>query len=91
MDQRAEPRRTYFAQVRLEFKLDGDNSCTMPGLIEDRSESGFGVRLTKPLAIGLHITIVHGELVFRCQIKRCVRSGSEYLIGVQILPSGTGE
>jgi hypothetical protein len=57
----------------------------MAGLMEDRSKSGFGIRVSKPLPVGLHVTIVHGELTFPCQIKRCVRSGSEYLIGVQIL------
>ena len=91
MERRAEPRRAYFAQVRLEFKTDQGESCRMAGLMEDRSKSGFGIRLSKPLPVGLHITLAHGELAFRCQIKRCVPTGSEYLIGVQILPSETAE
>ena len=91
MEQRGEPRRGYFAQVRLEFESDEGKSSSMAGLTEDRSKSGFGIRLSKPLPVGLHVTVVHNESAVRCQIKRCVRSGSEYLIGVRILPSETAE
>jgi PilZ domain len=87
MEQRAEPRRAYFAQIRLEFETDDGSSCSMAGLMEDRSKSGFGVRLTKPLPVGLNVTITHGGQTFRCEVKRCVPNGSEYLIGVRILPS----
>jgi PilZ domain len=91
LDQRASPRRTYFAQVQVSVPIGTGEPQRIAGMVEDRSQSGFGLRLPKPIPIGSEIHVSLGNTVFRCEVKRCVPMEAEYLVGVYILPSAPAE
>lgn len=85
IEHRMEPRRDYIAQVQISFQSDGGERCSITGLIEDRSQSGLGIRVKKPLAVGTEIDVFRGGVTSRYEIKRCVQSGMEYLLGVRMI------
>lgn len=89
MEQRSEPRIGYFARVKLCSPPPSDESDGVAGMIEDRSKSGLAIRVRKPMTVGSEILVLHGRSVLRCEVKRCVQSGTEFMLGVRLLPSET--
>lgn len=89
IEHRTEPRRDYIAQVRILFQSDSGEPCIITGLIEDRSQSGLGIRVRRPLTVGTKIDVVLGGVASRYEIKRCIHSGMEYLVGVRLVPAET--
>jgi len=87
VERRLEERADYFARVQISYRLDGSPSTTVTGVMEDRSKSGFGVRVSKPLPVGLEIDLRHGTTTCRCEIRRCVPSGTEFVLGLLVLPA----
>ena len=91
MEQRSEPRSDYFARVEVCFQPDGSDACSFGGVIEDRSKSGLAIRVRKPVPVGSEISVLHRSAILRCEIRRCVQSGTEYLLGVRLLSSNGTE
>ncbi len=91
MEQRAEPRRGYFAHVQVRFRSDEGEKRSIEGMIEDRSHSGLGIRVSKPVAVGSEITVLQGSVTLHGKIRRCVPDGSGYLLGIKLLSSGVTE
>jgi len=91
VERRAEPRSDYFARVQVCFQPEGSEPCTFAGMIEDRSKSGLGVRVRKPIPVGSKISVFHGSAILRCEVKRCVPSGMDFLLGMRVLPAEAAE
>lgn len=85
-DQRKEPRRDYLARVVLFLTDPSGTQIEMPGMIEDRSTSGFGIRVRTEVVPGSPIRIKQGPKEFRGTVRRCVRSKLDYFIGIELLP-----
>lgn len=88
MERRLEERTDYFARVQISYSLNGTSPTTVSGVMEDRSKSGFGVRLAKPIPVGLEVDLTVGTNVFHCEIRRCAPTGMEFLIGLLVLRAG---
>ena len=88
MERRLEERTDYFARVQISYRLNGGSPTTVSGVMEDRSKSGFGVRVAKPLPVGLEIELMVGTNSYHCEIRRCAPSGMEFLLGLLVLHAG---
>jgi hypothetical protein len=87
VERRLEERVDYFARVQISYQLDGGPPTTASGVMEDRSKSGFAVRVAKPIPVGSEVGLSHGANTFRCEIRRCIPSGVEFLLGLLVLPA----
>lgn len=88
MERRLEERTDYFARVQITYQLNESSPTTVSGVMEDRSKSGFGVRVAKPIPVGLKIDLMVGTNTYHCEIRRCAPSGVEFLLGLLVLRTG---
>jgi PilZ domain len=84
MNQRKEPRRGYFARITVTYRNEDGMQLETQGMIEDRSESGLGIRIGKPLVPGCQVQVRHGSKVYVGVVRRCSRSGAEYFVGIAL-------
>jgi hypothetical protein len=82
MNQRKEPRRGYFARIVVAYLDHAGSEIEIQGMIEDRSESGLGLRLSKPLLPGCQVRVRHGARVYVGVVRRCLKSSADYLVGI---------
>ena len=54
-------------------------------MIEDKSQSGLGIRVDSPLEIGLSITIVQRTQTRIGIVRRCLRQAMGYFLGVEFV------
>jgi hypothetical protein len=84
MDQRREPRGSYFSRVQLFFCNESGVDVEIPAMIEDRSQSGFGIRAGKPVQPGCAVRIQQQSRRYSGVVRRCSISGSEYFLGIEL-------
>ncbi len=53
------------------------------GQLEDRSATGFGIRLRRLLPPGAEIRIQLGDRSYLAIVRHCSEANGEYLIGVE--------
>lgn len=68
---------------RTEITWTGaDGQVTIPGMIEDRSASGLGIQIAKPIPVGTSVTVKFRGHSVAAVVRRCARDGFGTLIGV---------
>lgn len=82
MEKRREPRRDYFSRVEIEGTSAEGDSFRMHGMIEDRSASGFGIRVRDPIPAGSEIRIRHAGRLFNGTVRHCARDRDSFFLGV---------
>jgi len=61
---------------------DGNEQMTIPGMIEDKSVSGLGIQIAKPIAVGTSVKVKFRNHEVAAVVRRCIRDGFRTLIGV---------
>jgi hypothetical protein len=77
-EQRAAPRRVYMCRTQI---LYGPEQ-TVSGMIEDRSVSGLGIRVPRPLPLGMPIRVCFRDEMHAAVVRRCVKDQPGFFIGV---------
>jgi hypothetical protein len=77
-----EPRVLMWAVAEISWKDASGQHCKAPAVLEDRSNSGACVRLTRPVAVGSVVTIRWQREQFSAVTRNCRRDGKEFVIGV---------
>jgi hypothetical protein len=62
----------------------GDDQ-TVSAMIEDRSVSGLGIRVSRPLPLGMPIRVCFRDEMHSAIVRRCVRDQPGFFIGVAFL------
>jgi hypothetical protein len=91
MNQRRHPRKLYFARITLKYVDELGTEIEVPGMIEDRSESGFGIRINRWIDPGRSVTVKQGSRLQTGIVRRCSASRFDFFIGIEIQthPSGS--
>src|ERR1700746_1933672 len=85
LEKRRHPRHDYFSRVALKFENSMGEAVWLTGMVEDKSQSGLGIRVDSPLEPGLSITIVQGSVIRGAIVRRCLRETVGYFVGVEFL------
>jgi hypothetical protein len=68
---------------RTEISWTGDNGqVTIAGMIEDKSESGLGIRTAKPIPVGTRVTVKYRNHDVAAVVRRCMKDSFSSFIGV---------
>jgi hypothetical protein len=59
---------------------------TVSGMIEDRSVSGLGIRVPKPLRVGMPIRVCVRDEMYSATVRRCVKEQPGFFIDVAFPP-----
>jgi hypothetical protein len=78
-----EARVLMWAVAEISWQDASGQHCQAPAVLEDRSNSGACVRLTRPVAVGSVVTIRWQREQFSAVARNCRRDGREFLIGVR--------
>jgi hypothetical protein len=78
-----EPRVLMWAVAEISWEDASGQHCQAPAVLEDRSNSGACVRLTRPVAVGSVLTIRWQREQFSAVARNCRRDGREFVIGVR--------
>lgn len=67
---------------------DARQTHALGGLIEDRSDSGIGIRVTKRFPAGTRLTIRYRGALLCGAVKHCApnHDGDRFVVGVQLEP-----
>jgi hypothetical protein len=68
------------AKVEVSWDSQGE-SGSLSGLIEDRSASGIGIQVPKPLPLGTRILVKLHEQELSAIVRRCIRAEFGFLVG----------
>lgn len=80
---RTEPRKTCLARVEIyQEASDGQVRC-QPGLMENISTSGMGLRVRTPFLVGSLVKIKTRQQLYLATVRHCARVDVEYFMGVQ--------
>ena len=77
-----EARMLMWAVAEISWEDASGQHCQASAVLEDRSNSGACVRLTRPVAVGSVVTIRWQREQFSAVARNCRRDGREFLIGV---------
>jgi len=55
---------------------------TVPGMIEDKSISGLGIQVAKPIPVGTSVTVKFRNHQVAGIVRRCIKDGVGTLIGI---------
>jgi len=78
-----EARMLMWAVAEISWDDASGQHCQAPAVLEDRSNSGACVRLTRPVAVGSVVTIRWQREQFSAVARNCRRDGREFVIGVR--------
>ena len=78
-----EARMLMWAVAEISWQDASGRHCQAPAVLEDRSNSGACVRLTRPVAVGSVVTIRWQREQFSAVARNCRRDGREFVIGVR--------
>jgi hypothetical protein len=78
-----EARVLMWAVAEISWQDASGQHCQAPAVLEDRSNSGACVRLTRPVAVGSVVTIRWQREQFSAVARNCRRDGREFLIGLR--------
>ena len=78
-----EARMLMWAVAEISWEDASGQHCQASAVLEDRSNSGACVRLTRPVAVGSVVTIRWQREQFSAVARNCRRDGREFLIGVR--------
>lgn len=85
-EKRAEPRIPLMARVDVLW-TDGDKAPRVaPGTLEDKSNSGFSVRMKEPAPVGAHVTVKRGSEQVSGTVTYCRHEKAYFVIGVKREP-----
>lgn len=78
-----EARMLMWAVAEISWEDASGQHCQARAVLEDRSNSGACVRLTRPVAVGSVVTIRWQREQFSAVARNCRRDGREFVIGVR--------
>ena len=78
-----EARMLMWAVAEISWEDASGQHCQASAVLEDRSNSGACVRLTRPVAVGSVVTIRWQREQFSAVARNCRRDGREFVIGVR--------
>lgn len=87
---RKEPRRAYLAKAVLTYLDELGVEIAAPGMIEDRSKFGLGIRVITSIPVGCFVNITLGGQRYSGVVKRCSSCKpepgfkGEYFLGIAI-------
>jgi PilZ domain len=87
-EQRSEIRKVVFCSIQLEYE-DTAGKHKLAGVLEDRSPSGAGIRLRKPIEPGMAVQVSGPRQDFAGVVQHCRREGYTYFAGLRIRPAET--
>jgi hypothetical protein len=88
-EKRAEPRIPLMARVDVLW-TDGEQAPRVaPATLEDKSDSGFGVRMKEPVPAGAHVTVKRGSEQVSGTVTHCRRDKAYFVIGVKREPKAS--
>lgn len=85
MEKRKEPRRDCFSRVDIEGVDANGRSFRMGGMMEDRSKSGFGIRVKSPIIAGSAIKVLHATKTYPGIVRHCGRDRDTFFLGIEIV------
>ena len=86
-ERRAAPRKVFMCRAEI---LYGQEQ-TVSGMIEDRSASGLGIRVPKPLIPGMPVRVCFRDEMHPAVVKWCVKDQPGFFIGVVFPLNDTAE
>lgn len=81
-DRRRHPRTLYFARTELVVCDSQRGEVLLSGMIEDKSESGLGVQLSRPIPLGTQVLIKVADKMVPAVVRRCIKGKFGSFIGV---------
>ena len=80
-ERRKNPRIPYVARTQILW--DGPNGeITVSGMIEDKSISGLGIEVPRPIPVGTSVRVRLGKEIISAVVRRCFKSGFGSFVGV---------
>jgi hypothetical protein len=87
-EHRKELRRDYLSRVTLTYTDEAGVTSEAEGMVEDRSQSGFGIRVKGPIRIGTSVGIRQSGKSHVGVVRRCTASTPDvfgkYIVGIEI-------
>jgi hypothetical protein len=80
---RADTRKPSTGQVELSWEIGAGYSRTANGTVQDISMEGMGMLVPLPFEVGAELQIKSDGRKRTATVRRCSRSGSQYLLGVK--------
>jgi hypothetical protein len=80
-ERRKDPRTPYISRAEVSWN-NGNEEVRISGMIEDKSVSGLGIQVGKPIPVGTSITVRFGDRMAAGVVRRCVKLGVGVLIGM---------
>jgi hypothetical protein len=80
---RAEPRKMFMCRVSVAWEDQDGGAQRQGGMLEDRSRSGAGISINKPIPVGAKVKIVGKRLDLSGTVRYCRREQFKYFVGIQ--------
>ena len=80
---RADTRKPSTGPVELSWEIGAGYTRTASGTIQDVSSGGMGMLVPLPFEVGAELQVKADGRTCMVTVRRCVREGSKYLLGVQ--------
>ena len=90
MNQRRHLRKLYFSRILLRYVDEFGTEIELPGMIEDRSESGFGIRINRWIDPGRSVIVKQGSRLETGIVRRCSVSRFDFFIGIELQRNSSG-
>jgi hypothetical protein len=84
MSRRLEPRKILICRISVSWEDQAGLPAMQVGLLEDRSLSGVGLCVPKPIAVGTKVKIRGRRRELAGIVQHCRPEGTEYFIGVRL-------
>jgi hypothetical protein len=81
--QRIEPRDAFMSRISVAWEEDS-GPINHPGMLEDRSPSGAGISVSKPIPVGTKVKISGKRRELAGVVRYCRRAELSYLVGIKL-------
>jgi hypothetical protein len=85
-DRRFEPRQELHEAVEVHWADDAGVEQVCAGVLHDVSRSGAGIHMARPVQMRTVVTLKVREIERTARVKSCVRTRTEFVVGVEFEP-----
>lgn len=81
---RTEPKKTFMCRINILWEDETGAPQSQAGMLEDRSLSGAGISVTKPIPVGAKVKVQGRRVDFSGTVRYCRREQFKYLAGILV-------
>lgn len=83
MQARTEPRKMFMCRITVAWQDQTGDAQSQSGMLEDRSRSGAGISVNKPIPVGARVKILGKRVDLSGTVRYCRKEQLKYLVGIQ--------